>query len=69
MCLQIMCVCVCVCVYKKDLVLNKLQWLICHEIQTNEVVHDNNYISIQGRLVGWFYDVSTLVGLFKTRVF
>ena len=29
-----MCVCVCVCVCKKDLALNNLLWLICHENQT-----------------------------------
>ena len=34
-----MCVCVCVCVwvcvYKDDLALNNLQWLICHKTKPN----------------------------------
>ena len=30
-----MCVCVCVCVYKKDLTLNNLQWLICYKTKPN----------------------------------
>ena len=29
------CVCVCVCVYKQDLALNNLQWLICHKTHPN----------------------------------
>ena len=30
------CVCVCVCVYKQDLALNNLQWLICCKTKPNQ---------------------------------
>ena len=35
-----MCVCVCVCVfiYKEDLALNNLQWLMCHKTQPNQII-------------------------------
>ena len=29
--------CVCVCVYKPDLALNNLQWLICHNTKPNQI--------------------------------
>ena len=40
------CVCVCVCVYKKDLVLNNLQWLICYKTKPNPTKPNNNNLGL-----------------------
>ena len=30
--------------YKENLALNNLQWLICHENQPNQILHINIYV-------------------------
>ena len=42
-----MCVCVCLIhVYKPELALNTLQWLVCHKTQSNQIIY-NQYIPIK----------------------